>query len=116
MPIDYKKYPKDWPEIRARILERADNKCELCFAENHSSVFRDNTGEYFYTTNLPGEEFFYSDKGKVKAIKIILAVAHLDHNINNNEDHNLLALCQRCHNKIDLPNRIKNRRRKHAEK
>jgi hypothetical protein len=38
MPIDYKKYPKDWKQIRQRILERADNKCECCGLKNKTIV------------------------------------------------------------------------------
>jgi len=38
MPIDYKKYTKDWKEIRERILKRAKNKCECCGLENHIVV------------------------------------------------------------------------------
>ena len=38
MPIDYKKYPKDWKQIRERILKRANNKCECCGIENHIVV------------------------------------------------------------------------------
>ena len=31
MPIDYKKYPKNWKsEIRPSILKRANNCCEFC--------------------------------------------------------------------------------------
>jgi uncharacterized protein YdaT len=31
MPVDYKKYPNNWKEIRAEILERAYHCCEaLC--------------------------------------------------------------------------------------
>lgn len=37
MPIDYKKYPKNWlSEIRPRVLKRADNKCEFCGVENYA--------------------------------------------------------------------------------
>ncbi len=28
MPIDYSEYPSLWPEIRARILARAGDRCE----------------------------------------------------------------------------------------
>lgn len=43
MAIDYKKYPANWKtEIRPRILERADNKCEWCGAANKS--WRKETG------------------------------------------------------------------------
>lgn len=87
MPCDYKKYPKNWKEIRAKILLRAKNKCELCDAENYKPHWK--TGS-----------------------KVVLTIAHIDQDKTNNMDYNLLALCQRCHNKIDLPHRIKNRNKK----
>lgn len=41
MPIDYKKYPKNWrSEIRPAILERAKHKCEFCGVKNYAYVFR----------------------------------------------------------------------------
>lgn len=43
-------------------------------------------------------------------IKIVLTVAHLDHDIDNNDYSNLKHLCQRCHNRYDRENRNKNRR------
>lgn len=40
MPIDYKKYPPNWrKEIVPRILKRANNKCEKCGLENHSTIY-----------------------------------------------------------------------------
>jgi 5-methylcytosine-specific restriction endonuclease McrA len=47
--------------------------------------------------------------GNAKIIKIVLTVAHLDHDIENNNYTNLRALCQRCHNRHDSANRKKNR-------
>lgn len=65
--------------------------------------------------------------------KVILTIAHLDHDIHNNdgmepggaregksalplEDSNLAALCQKCHNQYDghkrAQSRIKNRRKR----
>ena len=72
-PIDYRKYPKGWKTyIRPRILERADNKCEWCGAENYKPH-------------------------PITGSKVILTVAHLDQDIRNNTWANLVALCQRCH-------------------
>lgn len=34
MPINYREYPPDWKQTRARILERAGNRCEWCGAEH----------------------------------------------------------------------------------
>jgi hypothetical protein len=101
MPIDYKKYPKDWKQIRARILKRANNCCELCHAPNGQVVLREKaTGRWQVM-------YFYYSKEIYKKVKIILTVAHLDHNLKHNEDYDLLALCQRCHLKIDLPKKIR---------
>lgn len=84
MPIDYKKYPPNWNEIRKRILKRAKNKCEGierypdCRAENYK--MHPITGSY-----------------------VVLTVAHLDHDPENWEvkDERLKVLCQRCHLEYD---------------
>lgn len=84
MPCDYKKYPVNWKEIREEILRRAEHKCELCGAEN------------------------YKPHWKTKS-KVVLTIHHINYDIADNRRYNLLALCQRCHNKLDMPNRIDNR-------
>jgi len=91
MPCDYKKYPAGWKSIRKEIIKRAENKCELCGADN------------------------YKPHWKTKS-KVVLTVHHIDFDIKNNAGYNLLALCQRCHNRLDIPLRIKNRLKKQAEK
>ena len=79
-------YPPDWAAISRRIrFERAGNRCEWCRAENYQP---------------------HPDTGS----KVILTVAHLDHNPANNADDNLAALCQRCHNTYDAPKRASNRK------
>ena len=90
MPCDYKEYPENWEEIRQAILVRAENKCELCGAENGKPHWK--TGS-----------------------KVILTIAHLDQDKENNKGYNLAALCQRCHLKIDLPYKIKRRKEKKNE-
>lgn len=42
--------------------------------------------------------------------RIILTVAHLDHQPENNDPRNLRAMCQRCHLTYDAPHRAKGRR------
>jgi 5-methylcytosine-specific restriction endonuclease McrA len=86
-PENKDRYPKDWPQISARIRERAGQKCEDCGVANYS--IRDGS-------------------------KIVLTVAHLDHTPENCADENLRAWCQRCHNRYDAPMRragIKRRQR-----
>lgn len=82
MPCDYRKYPSDWKSIRAFILERAGNRCEACGVENHTN--RQDT-------------------------YIVLTIAHIDHDVNNNDPGNLQALCQRCHLRYDQEQHLKTR-------
>ena len=125
MPIDYKKYPKNWKsEIRPQILERAKNKCEFCGVENHAYIFRgimngvevyqNDQGYIFNAENSKciDRDYFAEIEApaKRKAIKVVLTIAHLDHNIANNNHDNLRALCQRCHNKYDSKQRAHNRK------
>lgn len=92
MPCDYKKYPKNWlTEIRPRILKRAGNKCEGCGAENHKPH-------------------------PVTGSKVVLTIAHLKHDLSHNEDSDLKALCQKCHNSHDAPYRRQNIIRKQRER
>ncbi len=86
MPIDYKRYPANWKtEIRPDVLKRANNKCEFCGVENYSMVKR-----------------VYKN-GFEKIVKIVLTVAHLDHDETNHavSIERLRALCQQCHLRYD---------------
>lgn len=116
MPIKYSHYPINWKtEIRPEILNRAKNRCEKCGLNNYVIGYRDKEG-HFYTweyieTELEkhGNDLFYDvlannidSRGIAKrATKIILTIAHLDHDIENNEHSNLMALCQKCHLAMD---------------
>jgi 5-methylcytosine-specific restriction endonuclease McrA len=92
MPIDYKKYPKNWKtEIRPAILERAGHKCEFCEATNYQP--HPATGS-----------------------RVVLTVAHLDHDVRNNSHDNLRALCQRCHLRYDAKHHAKNAAKTRAAK
>ena len=130
MPIDYKKYPSNWKtEIRPAILQRANNCCEFCNVKNYSEGFRNKEG-HFYTTEFVVEELgstgldMFEDElfhcvqkdGKVKPIKIVLTVAHLDHNISNNQYSNLKALCQLHHLRHDIEHHRKNSRATNEKK
>ena len=48
--------------------------------------------------------------------KIVLTVGHLDHTPENNNPENLKAMCQYCHNKYDMKQRILNRNKKYINK
>lgn len=112
MPCDYKKYPANWKsEIRPRILEREGNCCKFCGLENGAVGWRDEDGKFHYSyaylmakKNGAG---FYTTSG---FLKIVLTIAHLDHDVTNNDDMNLAALCQKCHLNYDKEHHKKNSR------
>ncbi len=122
MPIDYKKYPSNWlKEIRPRIMKRANNTCECegCDFKHLEEVwavrFRGKTiGWYrdFDEANAQPktiESKKNKKSGKVelipnpKKVKVILTIAHLDHDETNHEvkDDRLMAMCQICHLRYD---------------
>ena len=82
------RYPSNWKEISAHIrYERAGNKCEWCFAENHQPH-------------------------PITGAKVVLTCAHIfDQRPENCDPLNLAALCQKCHNGHDAKHRAETRRK-----
>lgn len=95
--------PKEWAAIRARILARANNRCEFCGVPNYAIGYRGTDGNFYSGVSC------VIDEGD-KPIRIVLTIAHLDQDETNNADENLRALCQRCHNRHDMPTRMQHRR------
>lgn len=124
MTWDKSKYPPNWStEIRPRILARANHCCEQCGVENHAVGARDKDGVFHseYDIGTMNSDAGFAAFGEYpKIITIVLTIAHLE----NPEpldcrDENLMAMCQRCHNRLDTPMRVKNAtrtrlRKKHA--
>jgi hypothetical protein len=113
MPIDYKKYSADWQERRERILKRAGNKCEDCGVENHSYGVREKDGSFREYSAMEAEAAALDGD---KVIMIVLTIAHLDHdeeNVNVSDDR-LKVLCQRCHLRYDVPEKMRRRKNKKA--
>jgi hypothetical protein len=78
MPINKKDYHPKWKTISRWIRsKRAGNRCEWCGATNHKAH-------------------------PITGALVILTVAHLDRDRNNNRFSNLAALCQGCHLFHDL--------------
>jgi hypothetical protein len=91
-PENRARYPKDWKAISARIrLVRAESRCE-CEGECGS----DHDGR---CSAINGEPH------PLTLSKVVLTTAHLDHIPENCADDNLKAMCQRCHNRYDMPKR-----------
>jgi hypothetical protein len=113
-PCDYSNYPDDWERIRERVLLRANERCEECGVDNYAVGSRDTSGVFFDRNDIaemgPDELFELFNTPEPKPIKIVLTVAHLDHNTHNNRMSNLRAWCQRCHLAYDLEHHVKNAR------
>jgi len=126
MPIDYKKYPANWKTvIRPDILKRAKDCCEDCGLKNYSVGSRVN-GKFIPTAgNITHDKAGNGELGfklamelvkhcnescDDKLIIIVLTIAHLDHDITNNDYNNLKALCQKCHLNYDKEHHSKNNR------
>lgn len=105
-PENLARYPKNWKQVRAQILERAGNRCEWCGLENYICGTRGKDGEF---TKLEGMALETASLDGERITKIILTVAHLDHTPENCDLENLAALCQRCHLNYDMEQHIKNR-------
>jgi len=117
-------YPKTWPQIRQRILERAKNRCERCGVRNYSVGWRDAAGRFHITGGnewhdkaamgeLPYAEALSGVKhlneccdglgpNGERGIVIVLTVAHLNHRPMDCRDSNLRALCQYDHLRHDV--------------
>ena len=86
MSMDYSLYHPKWTLISRMVrFKRANNKCEWCGAENH------------FVNPITGT-------------KVVLTVAHIDHDKTNNDFANLAALCQRCHLGHDIKQHVANRK------
>jgi hypothetical protein len=76
-PENRDRYPADWKKISQRIrFERAEGRCECtgeCGRDTHNGRCSNIHGQFAYGTGS----------------KVVLTVAHLD--------HNLRAMCQGCH-------------------
>lgn len=127
MPIrpDLRKYYGPvWQSVRARILERAGGKfdakgkylggarCEQCKVPDQQRVQRGRGG--LWKSLLVGEQSLWRDRHgeltdilpcypRVRTVRIVLTVAHLNHTPGDDRDENLKALCQWCHNHYDAP-------------
>lgn len=121
MPMDRSKYPDDWEQISQEVREAAGNKCQECGVPNGALGYR--FGKQFYridTMSRPeAERYVRSLSGRPRCIRIVLTVAHLDHDTTNSDRGNLRAWCQRCHLSYDQDHHIANaaatRARKRAE-
>jgi hypothetical protein len=125
MPFDRKKYPHNWESISLRIRKRSEGRCECqgeCGIEHDkqgsmntvgfgSYEFKKRYGGIIFVNKIIGEKRcseLNGHKAMFACGKIILTVAHLDHNPMNCDNNNLRAWCQRCHLRYDRHHHAKN--------
>jgi len=98
-PENKAKYSKAWPSISRHIRGvRANNQCE-CTGEcglHHGRRCEEKNGE----------------KATWAKGKVILTVAHLDHDPTNNRYDNLKAMCNRCHLRYDKDHHQETRKKR----
>jgi hypothetical protein len=135
MPIkreNYHLYPggsphsKEWKAIVARIKARAGNVCERCRVPNRVLIRRDKAARIYV---LPDGEIRSADTGETLGtltdatpwfdrledpVEVILTVAHVEHDPRRNDDTDLRAWCQMCHNGHDGAHRRANAARTRA--
>lgn len=92
-------YPDNWTRISLEIRrDRAGWRCEMVVDGARCEAMN-------------------GQPHPVTGSKVVLTVMHLDHDLTNNHDGNLLAACQRCHNRYDAPMRARGiAERRRAEK
>ena len=110
-PIDYKDYPDNWKWLSRQVIKDANNKCELCYAPNRQWIIR-----RYNTADYPWVLFKGNEEVEGKPIKVVLTVHHIDLDKKNSKKQNLIALCQKCHLRLDLLHHMKNRKQKSLSK
>lgn len=123
MPIrseQRKCYPADWPAISRRVRAEAGNRCEWCGAPNGQTIKR--VDRWWYDAEADGwrDELgaLWPDleEREPRMVRIVLTVAHLDHDPRHCDRSNLRALCQRCHLRYDAAHHASTARRTRARK
>lgn len=109
-PENRARYPKDWKQIRERILARAHHCCEHegCKARHRELGYwrgdewvRLPRGLREAGFDRPGQIVACADGTELRIIMIVLTIAHLDHTPENCADENLRAWCQKHHLRYD---------------
>lgn len=106
-PENRHRYPLNWREIRNAVVEEAGHKCEFCGVPNGEIVVRKTEHATSWevvddvTLGVTGQDTDDLIATVGRTVKIVLTVAHLDHQPEHNERANLRALCQLCHLRWD---------------
>ena len=103
-PSQRGRYPPDWAEISKRIrFDRAGGRCECrgeCGARSLHAAALHCVAEHGKPHPVTGK-------------MVVLTVAHLNHEPEDNREENLRAYCQGCHLHYDREHHAETRRRRH---
>lgn len=119
-PENRARYPANWDAISQSIRERAGNKCEECGIPNYQLGGRAPDGTWHKARPL-GEKLLKLEwpqpgdfgwcvgycASPLRIVRIVLTVAHLNHQPEDCRPENLKCLCQRDHNRYDAAERRK---------
>ncbi|KQT57656.1 MULTISPECIES: hypothetical protein [unclassified Aureimonas] len=117
-------YPIDWRELSHSVrFRRAKGTCERCgrphgrivcvladgrWFDEERGQWRDGRGKRVRTNiGVPAE---LPEGFGHRTTKVVIACAHLNHDVADNAAANLAALCQRCHMIHDRPHHLARRR------
>lgn len=124
-PKNRELYPDDWDEISREIrFCRAAGRCECtgecgskhhgrggrCGAQHGTWIQRHDEDPAQFVPIYPAVEEALPGPYS-KPVRVVLTVAHLDHDPRNCAPENLLAMCQRCHLVYDAAEHARSRRR-----
>lgn len=134
-PENRARYGADWPEFSARLREECP-ACEWCRKPNGARV--EVLARGWWRRVRPDDEGGFvpltpwvDEHGQIapalegvtyrgRVIRVVLTVAHLNHEPEDRRRESLAVLCQRCHNRHDAAHRTATRavtvRRRRAER
>lgn len=123
-------YPANWStEIVPAVRARSGGKCEWCGVQNYARGGRSPSGQFHVALPL-GEKLLRFEWPRadgvtealcqgydrpLRIIRIVLTVAHINHDETDCRMENLAHLCQRCHNRHDAPHRAAGRKARKLE-
>ena len=138
-PENKERYPANWKALSHRIrFDRAGGRCEcdgrcgadhkaeseqlkraLDLADEHTESLY-FAGDYRRCPERHGSDALWRLLFDQDPARVILTTAHLDQTPENNDERNLMALCQRCHLAYDRAANVaesaKTRRRQARER
>ncbi len=112
-------YPAHWRDLSRKIrFERAGGRCQGCGRPHLHWVRCLPDGRWFDPVRQtwrdrrgrPARWPDLIERIRIRATRVVLAAAHLDHDPTHNRLRNLRSLCQRCHLLHDQAHHLAQRR------